>query len=92
MQHIGPEWTAFIYQWNGKKSEEIMKLLGNFKGQFEKFNDLITRTQNRISDAQKAADQLRDRSTMIQKKLDKVELVSYDETEDVIASLDDAEV
>ena len=84
--------VGFKYLTVNKKSEEIMKLLGNFKGQFEKFNDLITRTQNRISDAQKAADQLRDRSTMIQKKLDKGELVSYDETEDVIASLDDAEV
>ena len=61
-----------------------MKLLGNFKGQFEKFNDLITRTQNRISDAQKAADQLRDRSSMIQKKLDKVELVSYEDGGDII--------
>ena len=76
--------VGFKYLTVNKKSEEIMKLLGNFKGQFEKFNDLITRTQNRISDAQKAADQLRDRSSMIQKKLDKVELVSYEETEDII--------
>lgn len=76
--------VGFKYLTVNKKSEEIMKLLGNFKGQFEKFNDLITRTQNRISDAQKAADQLRDRSSMIQKKLDKVELVSYGESEDVI--------
>lgn len=75
--------VGFKYLTVNKKSEEIMKLLGNFKGQFEKFNDLITRTQNRISDAQKAADQLRDRSFMIQKKLDKVELVSYEDTEDI---------
>ena len=74
--------VGFKYLTVNKKSEEIMKLLGNFKGQFEKFNDLITRTQNRISDAQKAADQLRDRSSMIQKKLDKVELVSYEENEE----------
>ncbi len=74
--------VGFKYLTVNKKSEEIMKLLGNFKGQFEKFNDLIARTQNRISDAQKAADQLRDRSSMIQKKLDKVELVSYEENEE----------
>ena len=74
--------VGFKYLTVNKKSEEIMKLLGNFKGQFEKFNDLITRTQNRISDAQKAADQLRDRSSMIQKKLDKVELVDYEENEE----------
>ncbi|MBQ4559191.1 MAG: DNA recombination protein RmuC [Tyzzerella sp.] len=76
--------VGFKYLTVNKKSEEIMKLLGNFKGQFEKFNDLITRTQNRISDAQKAADQLRDRSSMIQKKLDKVELVSYEDGGDII--------
>ena len=81
--------VGFKYLTVNKKSEEIMKLLGNFKGQFEKFNDLITRTQNRISDAQKAADQLRDRSSMIQKKLDKVELVSYEESEDIIALPED---
>lgn len=83
--------VGFKYLTVNKKSEEIMKLLGNFKGQFEKFNDLITRTQNRISDAQKAADQLRDRSSMIQKKLDKVELVSYEETEDFISIPEDVD-
>jgi DNA recombination protein RmuC len=83
--------VGFKYLTVNKKSEEIMKLLGNFKGQFEKFNDLITRTQNRISDAQKAADQLRDRSSMIQKKLDKVELVSYEEAEGIIELPDDIE-
>lgn len=83
--------VGFKYLTVNKKSEEIMKLLGNFKGQFEKFNDLITRTQNRISDAQKAADQLRDRSSMIQKKLDKVELVTYDEADDVTTLLEDTD-
>ena len=83
--------VGFKYLTVNKKSEEIMKLLGNFKGQFEKFNDLITRTQNRISDAQKAADQLRDRSSMIQKKLDKVELVSYEETDGIIELPDNIE-
>ena len=84
--------VGFKYLTVNKKSEEIMKLLGNFKGQFEKFNDLITRTQNRISDAQKAAEQLRDRSSMIQKKLDKVELVSYEETEVVEVLSDEIEM
>lgn len=84
--------VGFKYLTVNKKSEEIMKLLGNFKGQFEKFNDLITRTQNRISDAQKAADQLRDRSSMIQKKLGKVELVSYEESDDIISLSEDIDL
>jgi DNA recombination protein RmuC len=70
---------GFKYLTVNKKSEEIMKLLGNFKSQFVKFNDLIVKTQDKISHAQKAAEQLGERSSKIQKKLDKVELVSYDE-------------
>lgn len=75
---------GFKYLTVNKKSEEIMKLLGNFKGQFEKFNELITRTQTKISDAQKTADKLRERSDMIQNKLGKVEVVSYDEIEEIL--------
>lgn len=73
--------VGFKYLTVNKKSEEIMKLLGNFKLQFEKFNDLIAKTQTKISDAQKAAELLKDRSDKIQKKLDKVEAVPYDEEE-----------
>ena len=60
-----------------------MKLLGNFKSQFEKFNLLITNTQKKISDAQASAEKLRERSSMIQKKLDKVELVEFDESKEL---------
>lgn len=75
--------VGFKYLTVNKKSEEIMKTLANFKGQFEKFNDLITKTQSKISDAQKAADMLRDRSDMIQKRLDKVEGIEYEETKEI---------
>lgn len=71
--------VGFKYLTVNKKSEEIMKTLGNFKLQFEKFNELITKTQTKISDAQKAAGQLMDRSNLIQKRLDKVEVVEYEE-------------
>ena len=71
--------VGFKYLTVNKKSEEIMKLLGNFKSQFVKFSDLIAKTQDKISLAQKSAQQLSERSEMIQKKLDKVELVSYEE-------------
>ena len=80
--------VGFKYLTVNKKSEEIMKTLGNFKSQFEKFNDLITKTQTKISDAQKAAELLRDRSDKIQRRLDKVEVVEYEEmpglTDDII--------
>ena len=76
--------VGFKYLTVNKKSEEIMKLLGNFKSQFVKFHDLIVKTQDKISLAQKAAQQLSDRSDMIQRKLDKVELVSYDEENNFI--------
>ena len=82
---------GFKYLTVNKKSEEIMKLLGNFKSQFVKFNDLIAKTQDRISHAQKAAEQLGERSSMIQKKLDKVELVSYAEDNSLIETNGDLE-
>ena len=75
--------VGFKYLTVNKKSEEIMKTLGNFKSQFEKFNDLISKTQSKISDAQKAADLLRDRSDKIQRRLDKVEVVEYEETKEL---------
>ena len=71
--------VGFKYLTVNKKSEEIMKLLGNFKTQFEKFNELISKTQDRISDAQKAAEKLRDRSDKIQRKLEIVEVSSLEE-------------
>ncbi len=73
--------VGFKYLTVNKKSEEIMKTLGNFKIQFQKFNELISKTQNKISDAQKAAGDLMDRSNLIQKRLDKVEVVEYEELE-----------
>lgn len=75
--------VGFKYLTVNKKSEEIMKTLGNFKSQFEKFNDLISKTQSKISDAQKAAELLRDRSDKIQRRLDKVEVVEYEETKEL---------
>ena len=83
--------VGFKYLTVNKKSEEIMKLLGNFKSQFVKFHDLIVKTQDKISLAQKAAQQLSDRSDMIQRKLDKVELVSYDEENNFIETDGDLE-
>lgn len=83
--------VGFKYLTVNKKSEEIMKLLGNFKSQFVKFNDLIAKTQDKISLAQKSAQQLSERSDMIQRKLDKVELVSYDEENSYIETDGDLE-
>ena len=74
--------VGFKYLTVNKKSEEIMKTLGNFKVQFEKFNSLILKTQKKISDAQSVTDQLLDRSNLIQKRLDKVEIVQYNENAD----------
>ena len=79
---------GFKYLTVNKKSEEIMKLLGNFKAQFEKFNELISNTQKKITAAQSAADDLQKRSAMIQKKLDKVEVVEYEEKNLIEETLD----
>jgi len=72
--------VGFKYLTVNKKSEEIMKLLGNFKTQFAKFSELIAKTQTKINAAQTEAENLKKRSDMIQKKLEKVEAVEYEET------------
>jgi DNA recombination protein RmuC len=69
---------GFRYLTVNKKSEQILKLLGDFRTQFAKFDQLIVQTQKRIADAQEKTDALARRSGMIQKKLQKVEQLGYE--------------
>ena len=74
--------------------EETKQLLEDKKIRVEKAGslaDAVLQVNEVVNAAQKAADQLRDRSSMIQKKLDKVELVSYEETEDIISIPEDVD-
>ena len=62
-----------------KRSSEVWEVLGAVKTEFEKFNQALENTQNRLNMAQKELDQLVGvRTRQIQKKLDKV--TSLDQT------------
>ncbi len=66
---------GFRYLTVNKNSKEILKTLSAVKTQYQKFGQLISRTQKKLHEAQSAADDLQNRNEMIQKKLSKVELM-----------------
>ena len=67
--------VGFKYLTVNKKSEEIMRILGNFKVQFAKFDELIGQTQKKLEEAQAKTEALAKRSDIIKNKLGSVEAV-----------------
>ncbi len=60
-----------------KRSAEVWKILGSVKSEFEKFNEVLTLTQQRIDQANKELDKLVGvRSRQISRKLSEVESAS----------------
>ncbi len=72
---------GFRYLTVNKKSEQILKLLGDFRTQFAKFDALIEQTHKRIAEAQAKTEDLAKRSGLIQKRLQKVEQLGYEAEE-----------
>ena len=70
--------VGFKYLTVNKKSEEIMRMLGAFKAQFEKFDELIGQTQKKLEEAQAKTEALAKRSDLIKNRLGKVEAVRED--------------
>lgn len=70
---------GFRYLTVNKNSKEILNTLSAVKSQYQKFGQLIAKTQKKLQEAQSAADDLQNRNEMIQKKLSKVE--AMDETD-----------
>jgi DNA recombination protein RmuC len=65
---------GFRYLTVNKNSREILRTLSAVKAQYEKFGELITKTQKKLSEAQSATDDLKSRSDIIQRKLSHVEM------------------
>jgi len=70
---------GFRYLTVNKNSKEILNILSAVKAQYQKFGQLISKTQKKLQEAQSAADDLQNRSEIIQKRLSKVEVM--DETD-----------
>ena len=72
---------GFRYLTVNKKSEQVLKLLGDFRTQFAKFDALIEQTHKRIAEAQAKTEDLAKRSGLIQKRLQRVEQLGYEPEE-----------
>ena len=59
-----------------ERAEEIMKLLGEFQNQWDKFKGVLKKMGNRIADTQREfADLTSTRTNMLEKSLDKIESI-----------------
>ena len=72
-------------------SKEILKTLSAVKAQYEKFGQLISKTQKKLQEAQSAADDLQSRNEMIQKKLSKVEMMDEADSSKMLGIAEDME-
>ena len=61
-----------------EKADEIRKLLGAAKTQYDKFGDVLEKARKKINEAGTALDDARDRNRLIQKTLRNVEAVPAD--------------
>lgn len=75
---------GFRYLTVNKNSKEILKTLSAVKAQYDKFGQLISKTQKKLQEAQTAADDLQNRNEMIQKKLSKVEVMDESESSKIL--------
>ncbi|MCI8786653.1 MAG: DNA recombination protein RmuC [Eubacterium sp.] len=82
---------GFRYLTVNKNSKEILKTLSAVKAQYEKFGQLISKTQKKLHEAQSAADDLQSRNEMIQKKLSKVELMDEADASKMLGIVEDME-
>ncbi len=67
-----------------EKANEVWKILGAAKTQYDKFGDLLTKARKKIEDAGKALDEADHRNSIIQKNLRKVETLDTSAASEVL--------
>lgn len=67
-----------------KKANEVWKVLGAAKAQYDKFGDLLTKARKKIDEAGSVLDEAKGRNEQIQKKLRKVETLDSGEANDIL--------
>lgn len=67
-----------------EKANEVWKILGAAKTQYEKFGDLLAKARKKIDDAGKALDEADQRNDIIQKNLRKVETLNLSDSADIL--------
>ena len=67
-----------------KKANEVWKVLGAAKSQYEKFGDLLAKARKKVDEAGKVLDEADHRNAIIQKNLRNVETLDSAEATDVL--------
>jgi len=68
-----------------KKSQEVWKVLGAVKTEFKKFNDLLTKTREKLESAASEIEKAQKRTQMIDRKLKGVEQLDMSESQKILA-------
>lgn len=67
-----------------EKANEVWKVLGAAKTQYEKFGDLLSKARKKVDEAGRVLDEADHRNSIIQKNLKKVETLDTDDANDVL--------
>lgn len=67
-----------------EKANEVWKVLGAAKTQYEKFGDLLAKARKKVDEAGKVLDEADHRNSIIQKNLRKVETLENDTASDIL--------
>ncbi len=65
-----------------RNTKEVLKVLQNIRNQYGKFGELIDKTQRSLDLAARSTEDMKKRSDMIQKRLDRVSLLELPQEED----------
>lgn len=68
-----------------KKSQEVWKILGAIKTEFKKFNDLLTKTREKLESAANEIENAQKRTRIIDRKLKGVEQLDMSESQKILA-------
>ena len=83
--------VGFRYLSVNQKSEEILRTLSAIKTQYGRFAELISKTQKKLSEAQKNTDDLMHRSNIIQKNLRRFDTMEMEESVKVLGLSEEPE-
>ncbi|MGN1421545.1 MAG: DNA recombination protein RmuC [Eubacterium sp.] len=67
-----------------EKANEVWKVLGAAKTQYDKFGELLAKARKKVDEAGKVLDEADHRNTIIQKNLRKVETLDSDDASDIL--------
>ena len=78
--------VGFKYLSVNSKTEEILRSLGAFKTQFEKYDELIIAARKNLEAAQNKTEKIQQRNALIRKSLRGIDALGFDESQSVLLS------